>query len=253
MKVVINADDFGISKNVNETIILCHQHGILTSTTLMAFGNAFNEAIILANENPNLGIGVHLVLDGDFQVPFFNSNIFNPGTKKLYSKQDIIKTINKFKLKQADLVRFYSLQVEKILDSGIQISHLDHHHHLHRFYPVLNALIKIANKYNIEFIRSQNILIHKSKSIVNRLYRSIHQQYLKIKLDTLNGYFDIYPHTIPEAVLRLQRLLESGKKITEIVAHPTNRDDFDTSFLLNEKVQNILSKHELINYNQLKK
>ena len=61
-KVIINADDFGYSSAVNLGIITSHKKGILTSTTLMANMSGCDEAIMLAKENPNLGVGCHLVL-----------------------------------------------------------------------------------------------------------------------------------------------------------------------------------------------
>ena len=61
---MVNADDFGFTRDVNQGIIEAHQRGILTATTLMATGDAFEDAVRLARENPTLDIGAHLVLVG---------------------------------------------------------------------------------------------------------------------------------------------------------------------------------------------
>src|SRR5271163_4003355 len=62
--LILNADDFGYTKGINEGIIRGHRDGILTSTTLMANGPAFDDAVKLANANLTLGVGCHLVLIG---------------------------------------------------------------------------------------------------------------------------------------------------------------------------------------------
>jgi hypothetical protein len=63
-KLIVNADDFGFTRDVNSGIVEAHRRGILTATTLMANGAAFDEAVRLSRENPELDIGCHLVLVG---------------------------------------------------------------------------------------------------------------------------------------------------------------------------------------------
>ena len=67
-QLVVNADDFGFTRDVNQGIVEAHRYGILTATTLMAAGafeeNAFDDAVRLAGDNPKLDIGCHLVLVG---------------------------------------------------------------------------------------------------------------------------------------------------------------------------------------------
>ena len=63
-RLIVNADDFGFTSDVNEGIVEAHTHGILTATTLMANGPAFEDAVRLAKAHPSLDIGCHLVLVG---------------------------------------------------------------------------------------------------------------------------------------------------------------------------------------------
>src|ERR1700678_2779352 len=63
-QLIVNADDFGFTPDVNQGIVEAHQRGILTATTLMADGEAFDDAVRLARETPALDIGCHLVLIG---------------------------------------------------------------------------------------------------------------------------------------------------------------------------------------------
>ena len=67
-RLVVNADDFGFTRDVNQGIVEAHRDGILTATTLMATGAAFDDAVRLAKENPSLDMGCHLVLVGVARV-----------------------------------------------------------------------------------------------------------------------------------------------------------------------------------------
>src|SRR5690625_2089678 len=62
MKVLFNADDFGLTKGVTDGIIKAHQEGVVTSTTLLMNGLATEYAVQQAKENPRLNVGIHLVL-----------------------------------------------------------------------------------------------------------------------------------------------------------------------------------------------
>jgi len=61
-RLIVNADDFGCSRSINEAVIRAHQEGILTTASLMVNGPAFDEAVELARQNPALGVGLHLTL-----------------------------------------------------------------------------------------------------------------------------------------------------------------------------------------------
>ena len=68
--LVINADDFGASAGINRGIIESHTHGVVTSTSLMVYGRAVNEAVALSEENPGLGIGLHFDVWGEDEREF---------------------------------------------------------------------------------------------------------------------------------------------------------------------------------------
>lgn len=135
MKYLIpNADDFGFTRDVNEGIVHAHRQGILTATTLMATGPAFDHAVQLARENPDLDVGVHLVLvDSDGFPPTLTRLLVSIGGIRIYD----------------EFVR----QVRKILDAGIQPSHLDTHKHTHLLPQVFDAVARIARDFGIPWVR----------------------------------------------------------------------------------------------------
>ncbi len=66
--LIVNADDFGASSKINNATILLHKKGVVSSTTIISKGRAFEEGLIMLKENPKSGVGVHICLDGNFNV-----------------------------------------------------------------------------------------------------------------------------------------------------------------------------------------
>ena len=158
MKLIVNADDFGFSEEVNANIVKCHQKGIVTSATILSGGQNFEDAIKLAKENPKLGIGVHLAVDGPNNIGEKYASLLDPLTDEFYEDLVALKKIRNGDFNFEDLVSEYSLQIEKVRDEGIIVTHLDHHHHFHLYFPILKAVIQVARKYKIPYIRPQKIL-----------------------------------------------------------------------------------------------
>jgi len=132
--LITNADDFGFTRDVNEGIVHAHRHGILTATTLMATGAAFDHAVELARENPELDIGVHLVLVGsEGYPPTVARLLLSLGTMHIYEE--------------------LAGQVRKILAAGIRPTHLDTHKHTHLLPPVLDAVMRVAEDFRIPWVR----------------------------------------------------------------------------------------------------
>ena len=132
--LITNADDFGFTRDVNAGIIEAHRHGILTATTLMATGAAFDHAVELARQNPELDIGVHLVLvDSAGFPPTIARLLFSLGRIHVYD----------------ELVR----QVRKVLDAGLKPTHLDTHKHTHLLPQVFNAVTSVAREFKIPWVR----------------------------------------------------------------------------------------------------
>ena len=134
----MNADDFGRSTAVNEGIIRAHQQGIVTSTSLMTDREAFDEAVRLAKANPKLGIGLHLDLDGFFNVQH--------GVGRLLDYKDPALPMNA-------IVQETERQLKKVLATGLPITHVDGHHHSHLRPELFAVVAALTAKYKIPVIR----------------------------------------------------------------------------------------------------
>lgn len=153
-KVIINADDFGYSHIVNQEIISCINNGIVTSTTLMANGPALKEAVDFALANRKASFGVHLVLDEG--KPLVPSSVFvkygivdNNG----YFVRGAIYRIVITKDIENAVYKEWCAQVERLLNMGLNISHIDSHHHVHTIKGLYHVLKRVCSKYRIEKVR----------------------------------------------------------------------------------------------------
>ncbi len=157
--LIVNADDFGLTSEVNRGIIEAHQRGIVTSATLMANAPAFEEAVALARQNPGLGIGCHLVAIG-------GRPLLDPSAVRLLlgaddqfppSLQNFLRLhpgclFSSWRGRQ-QLAQEFAAQIEKVRQSGLHVSHLDTHKHLHALPGVREAVFQVARQKGILFVR----------------------------------------------------------------------------------------------------
>ena len=141
-QLVVNADDFGFTPDVNRGIVAAHRTGILTATTLMANGSAFDDALRLARETPTLDIGCHLVLVG-------GPSLVTGKTLPL-SVTQLLTALARREIRPYDEL---SAQVRHILAAGIRPTHLDTHKHTHLAPPVLDAVARIGEEFGIRWVR----------------------------------------------------------------------------------------------------
>jgi len=141
-QLVVNADDFGFTPDVNQGIVEAHRNGILTATTLMANGDAFDDAIRLAGLTPTLDIGVHLVLIGGVSLI----------TARPYPQTvpQLVAALVRREIRPYDELR---AQVRRIVDAGIRPTHLDTHKHTHLAPPVLDAVARLSEEFGVRWVR----------------------------------------------------------------------------------------------------
>lgn len=144
-RLIINADDFGFTRGVNAGIVEACQNGILRSATLMANGAAFEDAVERARQTPGLDVGCHLVLIGGQAV----APPYEPLPRSM--KELLWRLVRS--LSAGAIEQEFSAQIEKILAAGLQPTHLDTHKHTHLAPPVLEAVVRVARRHGIPWIR----------------------------------------------------------------------------------------------------
>ena len=195
-KLIVNADDFGLTAGVNRAIVETHIGGVVSSATLMANGARFEEAVTAARSAPNLSVGCHVVLvDGTPVSP--------PGTldtllairsaepDKFYSSLSAFAAramLGGFDRDQ--LVAEVTAQIRKIQATGLQVTHLDTHKHAHIFPEILAALLRAARICGVRAIRNPIVPV---KAIHARQFKDkphLWKRYGQVRvLHTFSGQF----------------------------------------------------------------
>ena len=154
-RLIINADDFGLSESVNKGIVETHTKGVLTSTTIMANMPAAEQAVDLAKNLPTLGLGVHLNLTAG--KPLCRDN-----TVKLILDSQGYFALSPGKLALASLITGkvrtaieteLASQIQWLIDKGIKPTHLDSHKHIHSFPTIFPIVCRLAKRFGISAIR----------------------------------------------------------------------------------------------------
>jgi len=141
-RLIVNADDFGFTRDVNLGIVEACEKGILTATTLMANGDAFDHAVQMAKETPALDVGVHFVLIGGISLH----------TGKPFPA-DVPSLVRAVYAGELNLYEELAAQARRIRQAGILPTHADSHKHTHLLPPVCRALCTVAEEFGIPFLR----------------------------------------------------------------------------------------------------
>jgi hopanoid biosynthesis associated protein HpnK len=154
-KLIINADDFGLSGGANRAVIRAHREGILTSTSLMVGGQAFDEAVSLAEENPGLQVGLHLtLLQGKAVLPpqELPGMVDREGNFPI----DPVTTGMRYFFRRSlrrELEREIEAQIIRFRETGLPLSHIDGHLNIHMHPTVFSILAELMPKYGITSFR----------------------------------------------------------------------------------------------------
>jgi predicted glycoside hydrolase/deacetylase ChbG (UPF0249 family) len=153
-QLVVNADDFGISRGVNRGIVEAHRNGLVTSASLMANLPSAEDALTRATICPDLGLGLHLTLTAGHPLtpPSKVPTLVDPDGH-FFVLGSLLAKLSLGQVSPDDLRRELSAQVEWALRRGVQPSHLDSHHHVHTHPRVAPIVIALAREHRIGWVR----------------------------------------------------------------------------------------------------
>lgn len=238
-ELIINADDFGLTHGVNEGIRRAHREGILTSTTLMANGAAFDHAVECAKSCPALGVGCHLVLVGGHcvapgkEIP----SLADSEGRLPASLPSLVARVSSGMVRSKDIEREFRAQIGKIRAAGIEPTHLDSHKHTHAHPRVMAALSRVAKEMGIQRVRRPFETLKNSWATTRRTGKPLSKQLVAAaaartaapRFDALARKFGLHtPGNFlgvastgqlgSDALRHLVEILPDGQ--TEIMIHP---------------------------------
>ena len=278
-KVIINADDLGISLAVNQRIEAAIKAGAITSSTIVANGPAFDDAVRIAMQYPQISFGVHLNV-----IEF--APLMNEGTFRKYGMisesgeflEGAVYVVPEYtdELKQA-IYEEFNAQIIKVKQSGVRISHLDSHQHTHTIYDLRNVIMQLMTRHDVKKVRrclipsirlmlwgqkGNAIKLDKSKAVTpkkrNVLWRRWHLFVVKYQCakwirmfrstSTITDGFYAY-HTVCDNWNILKSNIEG--RCVELMCHPGHPAYESESAMVMQKQLSKLTDVQYINYNDL--
>jgi hopanoid biosynthesis associated protein HpnK len=245
IRVIVNADDFGLSPGVNRGIVGAFRDGVLSSTTMMVNMPSFDDAVRLAKENPDLPVGVHLSLiwGGPIapaeKVPtLVDSNGEFPANAKGLALRYVTG-----RLADAEVRTELQAQIKRFLDAGLAPTHVDTHKHIHCLPRVLDALIAVATEMGVSKIRlpieapiattpqpKSSLSARAKVAILRALLRGARRKFAAAGITTTDHFAGLRDSEKlnTEALERILAGLQPG--VTEIMCHPGESEERPSAY-----------------------
>jgi len=242
-RMILNADDFGLTQGITDGTIKCHQAGILTSTTCMMNQPFAEYSLNLAKNYPNLGVGIHLVLtagrplvSGDKTLTDSDGNF-----KKLACYPEGASNVD-----LAELYTEWQTQIEKFIAiAGKKPTHLDSHHFAHLFSHHHEVAIRLANAYDLPMRQNTQIISNYEFVPCDSTFYgdNLTNKSLEKIISNHEGTIEImcHPAYVDHELLNISSYAHQRAKELEIIC--------------SDQLKQLIKAHqiELINYAQLKK
>ena len=230
LNIIANADDFGFNKNITDGIVRAYERGYVNSLSLMTNGNYFEEAVSIIKSRPLLkNVGVHINFTLGKPLTAINKMYLTHTGEWDRTNVDKVFMV----LSKQSSEAFYKeicCQIERALNAGIDINHLDSHHHVHTLPCFVRLFIKAARSYDLKLRLAQT---SPSGNIFKNLYRQqLNKAIISNELN-YSSYFE-HPGKIKQRIAGL-----NGMKTIEVMLHP----------ILNE-LGELTDHHDPIGFNQ---
>ena len=154
-RLIVNADDFGLTPLVSQGILDAHLGGIVTSTSLMANGEAFGVAVAMSYRAPWLSVGVHLVLTEGVPVSPAEGipTLVGADGRFCWTPRKLMKNLAAGHISLVDVETELRAQIVRVVRAGITPTHLDGHKHLHVLPGIREIVICLAQQFAIPAVR----------------------------------------------------------------------------------------------------
>lgn len=271
LKFIINADDLGENSNINQAIKDFAEKRLISSSTILANGEDFEGARQIVRDCNHISVGAHLNLT-QFES-LSKPDIFIE--KGIVNEKGVFTGIMKFSVKNKiefspvlneAIYRELSMQLEKLLDNKIPLSHIDGHNHVHYHRGLFHCIKKLQKTYGIKKIRVRNVkplsfygiyntaFTHKTPPLrneINNILWNLSVNYFQpssITVDFVFSYISLYKYLLAGCEL-------PKKGVFEIIAHPgSNYLEYFTEenmLIQNRTLESLIPDFAMINYNEL--
>jgi predicted glycoside hydrolase/deacetylase ChbG (UPF0249 family) len=223
-RLIINADDFGMTEGINRAVADCHREGVVTSTTMLVNGGAVESARDVAAANPSLGVGLHLNLTtGAPSLPPANVGSLVDGDGLFPGANKALARLSLGLVNREELEREIAAQVEALRSMGLEPTHIDSHHHLHA-HPVVGAAVaRVCPRLGISKARGFRLRPRNLKAAAVRLAAALTRGRDGLKSpDVFAGIEVMGERDVAEY---LERALKKSGDSLEYMCHPGYADE----------------------------
>jgi predicted glycoside hydrolase/deacetylase ChbG (UPF0249 family) len=205
--LIINADDLGISPEVNHGIFAAYEQGLVTDSSLLPKGPYSHEAIDMINENAGFPAGIHIDLDSLLGWE-------SPGKEK-FTRPELHRMMNNANFVQK-VKQEIDEQIEAFLAAGLIPSHIDTHHHVHGFPQIFEPLLAAMDRYGIKALRFSK----KGYFLLGREDILVAAETAQWMEDTLHEREIAYPQLLIDPLVPFF-LQELPAGVAELMVHPS--------------------------------
>ena len=203
-RLVVTADDVGLDRGMTAGAIRAHRNGIVTACSIVANGRFFDDAVAQLREVPTLEVGVHLALVEELAL--------TTGAPMARSYVEFLLV-----RRGVNVERELRAQIERVLATGLRVTHLNGHQHLHALPSLFRLVLRLAREYGVGYVRAP-------RDAGGRAGVGRRMAVRALAMLTPNGGTNDRAIGIAEAGhLRAERiieLLDCVDGITELVTHP---------------------------------
>lgn len=154
--LVVTADDLGLTDGVGRAVRRAHLEGVVTATSLLAVGRAFDSAVRMLRETPSLDVGAHLAIVGEdpplLSAPEVPTLVDHRGRFPL-SYRTVVRRGLVGALDPEDVRRELRAQLDRIAGAGLALTHLDTHQHVHLWPGVARVVVELAVERGVPVVR----------------------------------------------------------------------------------------------------
>jgi predicted glycoside hydrolase/deacetylase ChbG (UPF0249 family) len=226
--LIVTADDVGLHRGMTEGAIQACRRGIVTACSLVANGVAFEHAVEQLREEPHIEVGVHLTLVEERPLATKIDSLV--GSNDLLH-ENFVAFVPRYYARMIDLgevERELRMQVERILGTGLRVTHFNGHQHLHLLPRLFDLTLRLAEEYGVRYVRtvddrgegggwSRKLAVSRLSALGRSARKEIRQRGLATN-DATIGVAAAGHLTTAERLIALLEAARDG--VTELVTHP---------------------------------
>jgi len=232
--LIVSADDYGLTERVSEGIIDAHEHGVVTSASIIAVAPAFESAAKRLRDVPSLGIGAHFTVVGE-DPPLLSAreipSLVDKAGNFWPTWRAFVPRAAAGRIDPDDLRREFTAQLDAIRSAGLVVDHFDTHQNVHLWPMVSDVLLDLGDANDVHAIRvmrsnGRGPIGITVRQLARRLEAQLRERHWAWT-DAATGLDEAGSIGLGEMVEAVGRLASSGASSAELATHPGLPDDPD--------------------------